>query len=51
MRPIHVKRPKSNVRLHPDLKIRIITRIKRTRVSPGRGVRVQSPPDCRPEIW
>jgi hypothetical protein len=51
MRPIHVKRPKSNARLQPDLKNRILTRIKRTRVNPGRGVRVQSPPDCRPEIW
>ena len=51
MRPIHVKRPKSNVRLHPDLKNRIVIRIKRAPVSPGRGVRVQLPPDCRPEIW
>jgi hypothetical protein len=51
MRSTHVKRPKSHIRLHPVLKNRIITRIKRTRVSPGRDLRPQSPPDCRPEIW
>lgn len=51
MRPVHVKRPKPLVRLHSSLKTRIVTRIKPTRGSAGRDIRVQAPPDCRPEIW
>lgn len=51
MRLNHVKRPKSHVRLHSNLKRRVVTRIKPTRTSTSRDDRIQAPPDCRPEIW